>query len=58
MCLPIAINGTDGTTSYDGAEFTLSVRGSIPYDSSLLKVQEQVRGAVAEVVQAIMKGQI
>jgi hypothetical protein len=57
VCLPIAINGAD-TTSYDGVEFTLSVRGSIPYDSSLLKVQEQVRGAVAEVVQAIMKGQI
>lgn len=57
VCLPFTNSGADDT-SYDGVEFTLSVRGSIPYDSSLLKVQEQVRGAVAEVVQAIMKGQI
>ena len=57
-CIPIAITGADGTTSYDGVEFTLSVRGSIPFDTSLVKTQGQVRGAVEEVVQAIMKGQI
>jgi len=51
-CIPIAI------TSYDGVEFTLSVRGSISFDISLVKTQGQVRGAVEEVVQAIMKGQI
>lgn len=41
-----------------GLEFTISVRGSIPDDFSLVKVEEQVRSAVQDVVSAIVSGVI
>ena len=41
-----------------GLEFTLSVRGSVPGDSSLAQAEDVVHTAVGEVVQAVLRGEI
>lgn len=48
-CLPTDTQG-------QGWEFTVSIRGSIPQDTSLLKVEQQVLIAMQQVVQAIVSG--
>lgn len=53
-CLPIYDDAAGAFI--DGYEFTISVRGSISNDYTLIKVEKQVHGAVNEVVQAIMQG--
>ena len=42
----------------DGLEFTLSVRGSVPLDASLVKVEQEVLLAVKQVVSAILDGRV
>ena len=42
----------------EGFEFSLSVRGSVPYDASLVRVEQEVLTAVQQVVSALMSGRI
>lgn len=41
-----------------GFEFTISVRGSVPMDTSLVQAEEVVHIAVDEVVRAVLSGKI
>lgn len=41
-----------------GLEFVLSVRASVPNDSSLTKVQEVMHSAVVQIVTAVTSGDI
>lgn len=41
-----------------GFEFTISVRGSVPMDTSLAKAEGVVHTAVEEVVHAVLEGKI
>jgi hypothetical protein len=41
-----------------GFEFTISVRGSVPMDTSLVKAEDVVHTAVVEAVAAILDGKL
>lgn len=41
-----------------GLEFTITVRGSVPSDSSLVKAQDQVLVGIKEAVQALLDGKL
>jgi hypothetical protein len=42
----------------EGLEFTISVRGSVPYDSSLKQVEVKVANAVKSIVESVYTGQL
>jgi hypothetical protein len=66
-CLTLILLSLLGVCSYDsngsvipneGFEFTISVRGSVPMDTTLIKAEDVVHTAVVEVVEAILDGRI
>lgn len=59
MYLHVCRYDSDGNVNINaGLEFTISVRGSVPMDTSLVKAEDVVHTAVQEVIHAVLDGKI